>query len=290
MSRYLLFALLAGSAVAQDSPASADPVAAFDADDAPPDIDESSLQDGDDGLRRLDIVTGDGGEARKGSIVSLRLRIWTADGEPVLLMTSNDDPIVTPLGAGALLPGLESGVQGMSKGSRRYLHIPTALAYGSSPPKGAPAGDLIAVVQLVDVQRAGAATGTSPGMGPRRPPESPPQVDAWSEQPNGVKTADLVVGDGARVQPGSTVRVEYTGWVAETGERFDSSYSRDRHFSFEIGGKQVIPGWEIALRDMNVGGHRVVHIPAYLAYASEAKGNIPAYADLIFEIKLIGMD
>jgi peptidylprolyl isomerase len=125
----------------------------------------------------------------------------------------------------------------------------------------------------------------------RKPPESPPTIAAWEDLPNGLKIADLVVGTGATPSKGQPVTVEYTGWVADSGSRFDSSLSRQGPFQFNFGAGQVILGWEKGLRDMKVGGRRVLWIPAYLGYgASGAGDNIPPHADLIFEVELLATE
>ncbi|TVQ94140.1 MAG: FKBP-type peptidyl-prolyl cis-trans isomerase [Deltaproteobacteria bacterium] len=175
---------------------------------------------------------------------------------------------------------------GMKAGAARYVHLPQALAYGDTPPPGAPPGDLVAVIELV----AMSGTSSPAGTRPRRPPEAPPTVDAFSDLPSGVQIADLVEGDGPKVAQGRLLHVDYTGWTDETHERFDSSYGRPEPFQLKLGTKQVIPGWEIALRDMRVGGRRLVRIPAYLAYGATAQGSIPAHADLLFEIHVVRME
>ena len=43
-----------------------------------------------------------------------------------------------PLLAGQVIPGFSQGLQRMQKGGRYRLHIPSKLAYGATPPAGAP--------------------------------------------------------------------------------------------------------------------------------------------------------
>ena len=120
------------------------------------------------------------------------------------------------------------------------------------------------------------------------PPESPPEVTEWVEMPNGLKYADLKVGTGMSPRRGQTVTVEYSGWVADSGSRFDSSYGRAAAFQFTYGGGQVILGWEKGLKDMKTGGRRVLLIPAYLGYGASGAGDrIPPHADLIFDVELL---
>ncbi|MHA1599059.1 MAG: FKBP-type peptidyl-prolyl cis-trans isomerase [Alphaproteobacteria bacterium] len=100
---------------------------------------------------------------------------------------------------------------------------------------------------------------------------------------------DIVTGDGAEATPYATVAVHYTGWLTD-GTKFDSSVDRGQTFSFTLGGGQVIPGWEMGVQGMRVGGKRELIIPPELGYGAKgASGVIPPNATLKFEISLIGV-
>ena len=91
-------------------------------------------------------------------------------------------------------------------------------------------------------------------------PASPPP-------PGTVETAlalryiDIQPGTGAPMQPGDFLTVHYTGWLASTGEKFDSSLDRNEPFTFQQGEHHVIPGWDDGLNGMRVGGKRRLFIP-----------------------------
>jgi peptidylprolyl isomerase len=63
---------------------------------------------------------------------------------------------------------------------------------------------------------------------------------------------------------GDTVRVHYTGTLAD-GTMFDTSREREP-LEFTMGSGNVIPGFEQATRDMQVGQVKTVTIPAEKAY------------------------
>lgn len=63
---------------------------------------------------------------------------------------------------------------------------------------------------------------------------------------------------------GATVRVHYTGKL-DDGQVFDSSREREP-LEFTLGGGQVIPGFEAAVRGMGPGEEKTVRIPADEAY------------------------
>mgnify|MGYP001395564945 CR=1 FL=1 len=99
---------------------------------------------------------------------------------------------------------------------------------------------------------------------------------------------DLSVGTGVEAINGDKVTVHYTGWLID-GTKFDSSLDRGQPFSFQIGARQVIEGWDRGLRGMQVGGVRKLTIPPELAYGDRAVGGglIPANSTLVFEIRLL---
>jgi len=65
---------------------------------------------------------------------------------------------------------------------------------------------------------------------------------------------------------GSKVKVHYTG-TFDDGEVFDSSRERDP-MEFEVGAREVIPGFDDALIGMTVGESKQVRIPEEEAYGS----------------------
>ena len=102
-----------------------------------------------------------------------------------------------------------------------------------------------------------------------------------------VKVQDLVVGEGVEATQHDRVTVHYTGWLMD-GTRFDSSLDRGTPFSLVLGAGQVIPGWEMGIAGMRVGGRRELVIPPTLAYGPRGAGNvIPPNATLRFEVELL---
>lgn len=98
---------------------------------------------------------------------------------------------------------------------------------------------------------------------------------------------DTVAGTGAEVKSGDTVTAHYTGAVAATGIIFQSSKDTGQPATFPLA--NVIAGWQEGVPGMKVGGTRRLIIPAAQAYgATPPQGsNIPANADLVFDIELV---
>ncbi len=105
---------------------------------------------------------------------------------------------------------------------------------------------------------------------------------------------DLSEGSGPAIAAGQTAQVHYTGWLYapeaadQKGKQFDSSRQRGP-FSFPVGGRRVIAGWDQGVVGMKVGGERRLVIPASLGYGAGGAGGglIPPNATLVFDVELL---
>ena len=77
------------------------------------------------------------------------------------------------------------------------------------------------------------------------------------------------------VKNGDTVRVNYTGRL-DSGEVFDSSEVGGEPLEFTVGAEQVIPGFEEAVRGMEVGDRKMVKIPSDEAYGPRVEQLVSA--------------
>ena len=140
-----------------------------------------------------------------------------------------------------------------------------------------------------------ASNGPVAGQSPAPPSPSPGADDCHAGAgikpfiyPDGLQTIDYVVGTGAVVHSGDAVTVQYTGWLSDCGQPFDSSRTRGQAFPVTLGQGQVIPGWDEGIPGMKVGGKRRLVIPPALAYGAQGQPpTIPANATLIFDVEVI---
>ena len=128
-------------------------------------------------------------------------------------------------------------------------------------------------------------------------------------KPNATKSttglAYKIFGKGKKPENGSTVYIEYAGYL-ENGMLFDSSnqsveesygkFNQQKQlqkgyqpFSFVVGTKTgLIPGFIEGLEKMKIGEKAVLFIPANLAYGEQGAGNvIPPNSNIIFEIEML---
>lgn len=117
---------------------------------------------------------------------------------------------------------------------------------------------------------------------------TPPEIDP----PDGPAPAELVIeditiGDGDVATPGSTVDVHYLGVEYDSGEEFDSSWSRGQSVNFPL--RALIRGWQEGIPGMQVGGRRKLVVPAELAYGPAGAGHRLSGKTLVFVIDLLGV-
>ena len=108
--------------------------------------------------------------------------------------------------------------------------------------------------------------------------------------PSGLEYIDLRKGSGAEAKPGKLLKVHYTGWLADSKKKFDSSVDRHEPIEFGLGAGMVIKGWDEGIQGMKVGGRRQLTIPAHLAYGNQSPTPaIKPGETLIFVVDLLGV-
>lgn len=102
-----------------------------------------------------------------------------------------------------------------------------------------------------------------------------------------IEFVDVVVGSGVKAVSGKQLTINFVGWLAD-GTKFDSSFDHGQPFSFKLGGKQVIAGWDEGVKGMCVGGKRRLTVPSEMGFGKRGfPPIIPSDAVLTFEIDLL---
>jgi FKBP-type peptidyl-prolyl cis-trans isomerase len=183
---------------------------------------------------------------------------------------------------------------GMAALAAGCSHSDQSASADKAPPADvAASADPAAATAQAPPDSATAAAGTTPTA----PGDSGTQDTSMpTTAPKELQSTDLKPGTGAAIKKGQTAVVHYTGWLySDTapdhkGTKFDSSLDRNDPFSFNVGGGDVIGGWDQGVVGMQPGGQRRLVIPPALGYgASGAGGVIPPNATLVFDIQLLSI-
>ncbi len=266
------------------------------------------------GLQCIDLKVGSGPAAQIGTALSVQYTGWLEKSGKKFdsSFDHHAQAFDVLLGQKQVIKGLEQGLTGIKAGGIRRIIIPPALAYGDQgqPPTIPAKATLIFDVIAVSENTCSVATtnniyNSTPTPNPSTPvvgpviPATPtaglPTPPAITSTPgmltNRIKCIDLKVGTGAPAESGSTVNVQYTGWLAASGKEFDSSYDHGgKTFGVTLGQGQVIKGWEEGLIGVKAGGTRRLILPADQAYGAQGSPpKIPANAVLIFDITVVSI-
>jgi peptidylprolyl isomerase len=148
-------------------------------------------------------------------------------------------------------------------------------------------------------------------------PPGVPRVHGLVKTAFSLRYEDVKIGTGVDAQPNKLYKVLYSGYLAQTGTKFDSSDDhrmpvKDKDgkpvmgddgkpklgdpqpMSFPQGFGRLIPGFDQGFTGMKVGGKRRLFIPWQLAYGMRGvPGPDPAHpkiapkSDLIFDVELV---
>lgn len=103
----------------------------------------------------------------------------------------------------------------------------------------------------------------------------------------GVIKKTIVPGTGSKIIGNPKVTVHYEG-ALESGFVFDSSYQRKEPYTFILGEKKVIKGWEIGVSSMKIGEKSKFEISSEYGYKKKGiPPLIPPNAKLFFTIELL---
>jgi FKBP-type peptidyl-prolyl cis-trans isomerase len=231
------------------------------------------------GLATKVIAKGTGSAHPKDAdTVTANLSLWTSAGTMLNSTAQQGAPATIPLDQ-VRLGGMAEGLKLMVAGEKRVLWIPRKLAFGETPPPGAPEGDLVLEAELISIKE-GVAAPTAPADVAAAPADA-------EKTASGLASKVITKGTGTdHPKATDTVTVHYSGWTTD-GKLFDSSVKRGEPTSFPL--NQVIKGWTEGVQLMVAGEKRRFWIPANLAYGDNAGGGAPA-GTLVFDVELISID
>ena len=127
-----------------------------------------------------------------------------------------------------------------------------------------------------------------PSFSQKKQKQSKPVLNKEYTTASGLKYTFLKLGTGSAIEKGDVVSVNYIGKLTNDTV-FDNSYPRHQPFTFKVGYKQAIDGWDEALQLMHVGDSAKLVLPPALGYGDKPVGTIPPNSTLVFTISVVSM-
>jgi FK506-binding protein 1 len=254
-------------------------------------------------------AAGDAERVAKGLQVSFEFSMKRSDTGEELDSSKSHGLLTFVVGKGEVVPGIDNGVNGMAVGEEREIdcsgengfgerdeqkvveadleRMPDGVEVGTQMQMQGPKGPIRAVV--TELKEKTAVMDFNHPLAGKPLVMSVKLVSCGEPQKLEVAVETASPGDGVTYpKVGDRLVMHYTGTLAATGVKFDSSHDRGQPFEFQIGVGQVIKGWDEGVIKMSLGEKATLRIPAELGYGKKGAGGvIPPDADLIFEVELL---
>jgi peptidylprolyl isomerase len=246
------------------------------------------------------LVTGDGPKLEEGDQVLAHLWIGNGFSQQKALDTYEEKkPELISLDD-QVGPVFRDAIEGLTVGSRVAVAAPAKDAFGEGGNPALGIGNQDSVVIVLDLVSGvlDAPQGTEKDVPSWTPviveKKDVPDSFDFSKAPepaSRLRIAPLIQGDGATVEKGQTIVVNYFGEVYGGESAFDSSFARGEPTSFQIGTGAVIKGWDQALVGETVGSRIIVAIPPELGYGKEGNegAGIKGTDTLFFVVDILGV-
>jgi peptidylprolyl isomerase len=224
------------------------------------------------------LIEGDGPELTTGDQVLTHL--WFGNGftqEKAFSTYDSKKPELVTIDEKQLSPVFQDGIEGQTVGSRVMVEAPASDAFGEQGNPQLGIGNEDTVLVIIDLlssvlEEPSGKSEKAPSWAPKIVEKDgvPTSLDfkGLSGPSKQLRSADLVRGDGAKVEKGQTIVVNYLGQVFDGKEPFDESYSGDPT-SFQIGVGAVVPGWDRSLVGKTVGSRVVMALPPEDGYGKQ---------------------
>ena len=217
-----------------------------------------------------DIIDGTGPVVQAGDTVWVDYTgIRSEDGVEFDNSYDRGEPFRFTVGQGSVIDGWDQGLIGASAGTQRRLDIPAELAYGDQSPGGViRAGDALTFV--IEVR---AVVGSSTAA------DAPEVALTPAETVTELVVDDAIVGDGDALAIGDTAIVHLRMARADNLVQLIDTWGDNNALLIEMVDGFTVPGLFEGLQGMNVGGVRVLTIPAELAFGSDGAPSVGLPAD-----------
>lgn len=261
--------------------------------------------DGDQAETKV-LIEGDGDIVADGQTVTTNFWIGNGYTQKEATSTYGQGTQSVELTAEVLEP-LREAVIGNQVGDRVAVLTSAEAAYGEAGNAQIGIGNRDAVLFVVDILDTAETVPPVPPLdGPQGEEKKPASWAPTLIEQDGVITGldftdaheptgeliatTLIKGDGAKVESGQTLTVNYLGQVYNAEAPFDESYSGEPA-EFPIGTGSVITGWDKRLVGRTVGSRVILEIPPADGYGKPGNpdAGIKGTDTLFFVVDILGV-
>jgi FKBP-type peptidyl-prolyl cis-trans isomerase len=226
---------------------------------------------------------------------------WSGTTHTLALSTYTEAPQVL---SGKLLPGLTTALKGKKMGSRVLAVLPPKYGYGTAGNSEVGVTGTDTLVFVIDMIKEypdnASASGTHVSSGGGSLPSvttptagtAPTITIPKVSPPSKLVVKTLIQGTGPKTVKGQEVVTQYVAVNWRTKKVFDSSWSRNAPFGFEIDANpaQIIAGWDKGLLGVRVGSRVMLIVPPADGYGSsgDSSAGIKGTDTLVFVVDVIG--
>jgi peptidylprolyl isomerase len=234
------------------------------------------------------VIEGDGEEIGSGDQALAHL--WIGNGflkEEAFTTYDQEKPEMVTVDDEQLSPLFVAAIEGQTVGSRVVASAPASEAFGEQGNSQLGIGNKDTVVVVVDLLSS--VLGGPEGDAAKAPSWAPEIVEEddvptgfdFSKAPDPsdkLRSAELVKGEGATVEKGQTIVVDYLGQEFGGKKPFDDSFSGEPT-TFQIGVGQVVSGWDKTLVGANIGSRVLMSVPPKEGYGKQGNPQIKVSGD-----------
>ncbi|MCB0514578.1 MAG: FKBP-type peptidyl-prolyl cis-trans isomerase [Chitinophagales bacterium] len=253
----------------------------------------------ENGLEYKIVNPHNGVKAKDGDFVEMQMRYSNPRDSVIFDSFTRNKPLSFKLTPTLFRGALNPGIMEMSAGDSAVFHVPAELIYDKKLPKFIKEGEKITYnIKLISVQsedeyRKKQEAELMASADPRQK-----EIDAEAIKKfiadNNLKAEILPSGlavvveqaGTSKPEEGSNVTVHYRGKLLD-GNQFDASYDRGEPFTFPLGKRRVIRGWDEGIPVLGVGGKGKLIIPSDMAYGPRGVPGIPANSILVFDVEVL---
>ena len=234
------------------------------------------------------LIEGDGAEVAAGDQVLTHL--WFGNGftqEKAFSTYDDEKPEMVTVDEKQLSPVFLEGIEGQNVGSRVMVAAPATEAFGEQGNPQLGIGNQDTVLVVIDLlssvlEEPSGESAKAPSWAPKIvEKDGEPTALDFSKAPDpseALRSDELVEGDGAEVEKGQTIVVDYLGQEFDGKKPFDNSFS-EQPTTFQIGVGQVVSGWDKTLVGANIGSRVLMAVPPDEGYGKQGNPQINVSGD-----------